>query len=264
MDYTNTRGMKHGFLDFNQPTPIPKDVINAAGGNVVRTVAEADLTRPILPVDNGFRRMELLTNEGGSWYQAVRVTFAHRTEPLQLSVWYSRSKAEDQLNHWDPPEDSSDPELDRARSAADTPNNFVAGATWRMPGSGMLLGGWRLSGVTHLQSGNPWTIRYARDLTGTQLTGCRGRGCNVTQPGRRNGERGEPVQYLDMALLRTFTIDAGNRIEFRADMFNIFNNQNYVADGYIGTVGNALFGEPTGGGGAFPGRQFSFAITYRF
>ena len=47
-----TRGHKHGFLDFNQPTPIPKDVINARRPTnaIIRTVGEADATRPIVPV----------------------------------------------------------------------------------------------------------------------------------------------------------------------------------------------------------------------
>jgi len=56
----------------------------------------------------------------------------------------------------------------------------------------------------------------------------------------------------------------GHRIEFRADAFNVLNNQNYVSDGYIGLVGNANLGQPTGGSNVFPGRQFQFATTYRF
>jgi hypothetical protein len=141
-------------------------------------------------------------------------------------VSYTRSKAEDRLNHWDPLEDSSDPELDRALAAADTPHNFVASATWNLPGSGFALSQWRLSGVLHAQSGNPYTIRYASDLTGTTLSACSGRGCGVTQPGARNTARGEAIQYLDMSIARTFTLAGVKRLEFRADTFNAFNNQN--------------------------------------
>ncbi|MFN8058531.1 MAG: carboxypeptidase regulatory-like domain-containing protein [Vicinamibacterales bacterium] len=264
VDGNVNRAHKHGFLDFNQPAPVPKDVINAAGGAVVRTVAQADLTRPIQPGPNGFRRMELLTNEGRSWYQGVRVGFQHRTTPMRLQVSYTRSKSEDRLNHWDPPEDSSDPELDRGPSAADTPHNFVAAATWLSQAHRRILAGWQLSTVVHAQSGNPYSLRYSGDLTGTQLTSCSGRGCNVTRPGARNTERGKPVRYADLALTRTFALPNADRIEFRADVFNVFNNQNFVADGYIGVIGNARLGQPTGGGNAFPGRQFQFAGTYRF
>jgi len=264
VDANVNRATKHGFLDVNQPAPIPKDVINGAGGKVVRSVAQADLTRPTPPTPNGFRRVEILTNEGRFWYEGVRVAFQHRTEPATLSVSYTRSKAEDRLNHWDPPEDSSDPELDRALAAADTPHNFVASATWNLPGSGFALSQWRLSGVLHAQSGNPYTIRYASDLTGTTLSACSGRGCGVTQPGARNTARGEAIQYLDMSIARTFTLAGVKRLEFRADTFNAFNNQNYVSEGYIGIIGNAQYGQPTGGSNVFPGRQFQFALTYRF
>jgi hypothetical protein len=47
-------------------------------------------------------------------------------------------------------------------------------------------------------------------------------------------------------------------------MFNAFNNQNLIADGYINLVGNARYGQHTGGSAVFPGRQFQFALTYRF
>jgi hypothetical protein len=179
-------------------------------------------------------------------------------------VSYTRSKAEDRLNHWFAPEDSSDPELDRAPTGADTPNNLVAGATWNIPGTAPVLNGWRLSSVLHVQSGSAYTIRYAADLTGTTNTQCSSRGCQVTQPGRRNSARGEVINYLDMTLARTVPV-GHQRIELRADAFNILNNQNYISDGYIGIVGNANFGKPTGGSSnVFPGRQYQFAATFRF
>ena len=56
----------------------------------------------------------------------------------------------------------------------------------------------------------------------------------------------------------------GDKIEFRADVFNVFNNQNLLADGYISLVGNPRFGQHTGGSNVLPGRQFQFATTYRF
>jgi outer membrane receptor protein involved in Fe transport len=266
VDASLNRGQKHGFLDVNQPRPISKDVINAANGAVVRTVPQADQTRPVPPAPNGFRRIDLLTNEGRYWYQGVRTMFQHRSAMLWLSVSYTLSKAEEQLNHWDPPEDSSNPELDRALGYADSPHNLVAAATWTLPGSGPLLGGWRLSGIVQAHSGHPYPVRYGADLTGTTIASCSPRGCGITQPGSRNTLRAEPVQYVDMTIARTFALPAANnRIEFRADVFNLFNNQNYVADGYIGVVGNPSYGQPTAGAMlVWPGRQFQFGATYRF
>ena len=263
IDLNVNRSHKHGFLDTNYPTPISKDVINAAGGKVVRTTAQADATRPITPAPNGFRRIELLTNEGRTWYEGVRFSLQHRTSPLLVSLSYTFSDAEDRLNHWEIPEDSSNPELDHADSASNTPHNFVASTTWNIPGRGAALEGWTVSAVVHAQSGNPYTIRYAADLTGTTQVFCTAqRTCNVTTPEGRNTARSASVRYADLTLTRTFALGGKNRVEVRADVFNLFNNENYTSDGYIGIIGNANFGKPTSG--AYPGRQFQFGGIYRF
>ena len=268
VDANINRGTKHGFLDMNQAQPIPKDVLNAAlsanPGATIRTQAQADATRPIRPVSNGFRRMDLLTNEGRFWYQGIRVAAQHRTEPLVLSVSYTRSKSEDRLNHWFSPEDSSDPELDRGPTGADTPHNLVTSTMWNIPGSGPVLSGWRLSMVSHHQSGSPYSIRYTGDPTGAGLTsGCSSRGCQASRPGGRNTARGMFINYADLTLARAFAVGR-DRIEVRADMFNAFNNWNLISSGYINLVGNPRFGQHSGGSAVFPGRQFQVAATYRF
>ena len=56
-----------------------------------------------------------------------------------------------------------------------------------------------------------------------------------------------------------------DHIEFRADMFNVFNNQNLLAGGYISLVGNPPLRTAHGRQcERLPGRQFQFATTYRF
>lgn len=263
VDLNINRAQKHGFLDRNFPTPISREEINAGGGRVIRTSQQADATRPITPVPNGFRRMEYLTNEGRSWYEGIRFGMQHRTTPLYVSLSYTFSDAEDRLNHWEIPEYSNDPELDHADSASNTPHNFVGSATWAIPGQGVALEGWRLSTVVHAQSGNPYTTRYASDLTGTTQIYCvASRTCNFSTPEGRNNARSSAVAYADLTLSRVFTMPNANRLEFRADMFNVFNNVNFTSDGYIGILGNANFGKPTSG--AYPGRQFQFGAIYRF
>lgn len=262
------RGQKHGFLDINQAAPIDKAALNAALAaapltTVFRTTAQADATRPNVPVPNAFRRMDVLTNEGRSWYQGVRASSRYQSADLTLTASYTLSKAEDRLNHWFAPEDSSDPELDRGRTGADTPHNFVASATWDLPGDNIILNGWRLSGVQHSQSGTPYSIRYTGFPTGTGLNQCSNRGCQAARPGARNTERGAFINYTDITLSRTFQIGE-DRLEFRADAFNAFNNWNLTSDGYVGIVGAANFGQHTGGSAVFPGRQFQFAVTYRY
>jgi hypothetical protein len=270
VDFNINRGVKHGFLDMNAPAPIPKDQLNAALGSnptaTVRTQAQADLTRPNVPGPNGFRHMDVLTNEGRSWYQGIRFSGAHRTTPLTLTASYTFSSAEDMLNHWFSPENSRDPESDRGPTGASTPHNLVTSVAWNLPGSGALLGGWRLSMVTHSQSGAPYTIRYAGDPVGYGAgvgAACNSRGCQNSTPGGKNTARGMFINYADLTLGKQFPV-GGDHIEFRADAFNLLNNQNLLAGGYINLVGNARFGQHQGGSNVLPSRQFQFAITYRF
>jgi outer membrane receptor protein involved in Fe transport len=272
VDANINRGIKHGFLDMNAPVPLPRDVLNAAlaanPNAIVRTQAQADATRPIVPGPNGFRHMDLLTNEGRSWYQGVRIAVRHRTTPVILTASYTRSKAEDRLNHWFAPENSRDPESDRGPTGADTPHNLVTSITWDLPGSGPVLSGWRLSTVSHHQSGAPYTIRYAGDPVnyGSGLgAACNSRGCQASTPGGRNTARGMFINYADLTLAKQVPV-GNDHLEVRADAFNIFNNQNLLAGGYqqLALVGTPRFGQHAGGANVFPGRQFQFAATYRF
>ncbi len=270
IDANMNRGIKHGFLDMNAPTPIAKDVLATAFATnptaIVRTQAQADLTRPNVPGPNGFRHMDVLTNEGRSWYQGIRFSAIHRTAPLSVTASYTFSKAEDMLNHWFSPENSRDPESDRAPTGADTPHNLVTSLNWNIPGSGAFLSGWRLSTVSHSQSGSPYTIRYAGDPVGYgQGVGaaCNSRGCQPSTPGGRNTARGMFMNWVDLTIGKQFPIGA-DHLEFRADVFNLLNNQNLLAGGYINLVGNARFGQHSGGSGVMPSRQFQFALTYRF
>jgi len=270
VDFNINRGVKHGFLDMNAPAPIPKDQLNAVlSANptaIVRTQAQADLTRPNVPGPNGFRHMDVLTNEGRSWYQGIRFSGVHRTAPLTFTASYTYSSAEDMLNHWFSPENSVDPESDRGPTGASTPHNLVTSVSWNLPGSGGILGGWRLSAVTHSQSGAPYTIRYAGDPVGYGAgvgAACNSRGCQPSTPNGRNTARGMFINYADLTLGKQFPV-GNDHIEFRADVFNFLNNQNLLSGGYINLVGNARFGQHSGGSNVLPSRQFQFAITYRF
>ena len=186
------------------------------------------------PVPNGFRHMDVLTNEGRSWYQGVRFSGVHRTTPLVadrvVHVLECGGHAEPLVLAR---EQSRSRSPIAARPAPSTPHNLVTSVTWNLPGSGPVLGGWRLSAVTHHQSGSPYTIRYAGDPVGygagsalpaTRAAASRARradatpsaACSSTTPTSRWREQ--------------FQV-GGDRIEFRADVFNMFNNQNLLAGG---------------------------------
>jgi hypothetical protein len=120
--------------------------------------------------------------------------------------------------------------------------------------------------VTHSQSGSPYTIRYAGDPVGYGAgvgAACNSRGCQNSTPNGRNTARGMFINYADLTLGKQFAVGQ-DHLEFRADVFNLLNNQNLLAGGYINLVGNVRFGQHSGGSNVLPSRQFQFALTYRF
>ena len=125
---------------------------------------------------------------------------------------------------------------------------------WNVPGSGPVLSGWRLSTVTHHQSGAPYSIRYAGDPVATAGVG---RGLQLARLPAEHARRGATRRAACSSTTPTSrwrgSSGRATRSRFRADVFNVFNNQNLLAGGYINLVGNPRFGQHTGGGNVFPG-----------
>lgn len=216
----------------------------------VRSVAEADATRPITPAPNGFRNILTLTNLGESWYHALQLKAQRSNGPIRTMVTYTLSRAEDQGDPWNPPVDSYDLEAERAVGSHHQRHNFVTAVSVDLPGSGPIVGGWTLSGVATLRDGRPYTVTFGDDRTGTTLRNAR--------PGGRNTERTEGYKNLDIALAKIFRLNAMS-IEVRGEAFNALNTLNYNT--YSGALNAATFGQPIS---AFDKRRMQLAAIVRF
>ncbi len=146
-------------------------------------------------------------------------------------------------------------------SADDTPHVFLTGFTWGVPGpksgiSGMVLGGWNISGILRYESGRPLNVTINNDLGGlifngqkrpNRVDGVDGVAAdsdfdpNVdryfdraawTDPGpqamgnapKRDGTvRSFPVYSEDLNIFKVFPLPNGQRIRFESMFGNIFN-----------------------------------------
>jgi hypothetical protein len=225
---------------------------NAPASNVkpaTRTVAQADATRPLGALPNGYRKIITLGNLGESWYHALQIKARRSTDRLQTTVSYTLSHAED-LGNYQLPEDSRNLGAERARASTDVRHNLAAAFNWEVPGAGPYLRGWSISGIGTFRSNRPYTIIWGDDRNGTTQ--------NDARPGGRNTGKTDAFQNVDLALVRRF--HTGTKvIEARVEAFNAFNTTNY--DEYIGALLSPSFAQPFL---AFPKQRFQVAAIVRF
>ncbi len=251
-DYIYLRGRElMSLIDTNPPASISESTI--------RSVAAADLTRPIRPVSGGFREIIALGNEGQSWYHGLQVKVSQSSGQVQTMASYTLSTAEDQAN-FQLPEDSRNLDAERGRSDSDIRHNFVVGFTWQLPGGPAALNGWTLSGTAQVRSNRPYTQTWGNDQNGTTQ--------NDARPGGRNTLTTGTYRNIDLSLVRQFHVGS-KTIEGRLEAFNVFSMVNY--NEYIGSLSagyydsqnvfRSLYSQPVT---AFPQRRLQLAAVVRF
>jgi len=186
----------------------------------------------------------------------------------------------------------------RGLSTFDVRHRFVGSYTIEVPlGQGhrflnnasnvvdAILGGWQLSGIVTLQTGSPFSPTTA-DVTGgavgTQRANllrdwhvdnpnpdrwydrtafCGTTACGLTSFGNagRNSLTGPSVKKSDLSLQKFFQIREGQRLQFRAEMFNFTNHPNFFLPN--GRVDQAAGGKISQ---ASPGRVVQLGLKYLF
>ncbi len=199
---------------------------------------------------------------------------------------------------------SAYPGWERGNSDYDIRHRFVVGYTLDLPfghrkryggsASGALdqvIGGWQVAGITTISSGNWLTITDGNgnfsNSTGGQrpdlvpgqspngkpcIHGTFFNTCAFTDPplgsfgnAGRNIVLGPGFQVWDFSLLKTFPIKEKNRVEFRAEFFNMPNHTNFIPtcpycasplDLSSGSYGYSVFARPP--------RQIQFGLKFYY
>jgi hypothetical protein len=248
-------------LDVNAPAPF----VRTAAGQV-RSAAAADLTRPIVPVPNGYRRIIATVNDGLSQYDglAARLTrrFSHGFSILASYTW---SHTIDTVEPDFPGQDPSDANLlgrwERGNSLLDQRHRAVLTGWWQLPHN------WSVGTVTSLAAGRPFNVTTGVDNNGDASTA--DRPVIGTQMLGRNTGGGTPIYDAQLFVERTFALPGDRaQLSLRGEAFNSLNHSNIV--GRSGVWGNAAtplpaFGQAVGGiSNVDPGREFQFSLRVRF
>jgi outer membrane receptor protein involved in Fe transport len=252
-------------LDLNAPAPF----IRTLPGQT-RTGAAADATRPITPVNGGYRRIQAVINDGSSLYNALQVRlhkrFGNRLSLLANYTWsHTINTAETDYNS-DPNDANLIGRPERATSLLDQ-RHRAAISGWYQLGWGFTTGTF-----TTLASSRPYNITTGVDNNGDSTTSDRPV-INGAVIGRNAG-RGTPTYDAGLFLEREFSIGEHVRVSARAEGSNMFNHSNIVLrQGIYGNLSSGL-PDPTvspslgqglaGIANVDPGRQFQFQLRLQF
>ncbi|MCL5742474.1 MAG: TonB-dependent receptor, partial [Acidobacteria bacterium] len=236
-----------------------------------------------------------------STYHSLQIKFRKRyRNGLQFLAAYTWSKMIDDASGLAAGfTNNNDRRLDRSLSSSDIPHHLVFNYQYELPfgagrrflSQGKLLdavfGGWRLNGITTIQSGPPVPIFSAANTTnsfgGVQRPNSAG--ISSETPGGAKDRidhffntaaflippkyafgnvgrylpdnRAPGLQNWDLSVLKDIPIQESRRLEFRAEFFNLFNNVNF---GGPATV----FGQPQFGTirQTEPARIIQFALKF--
>lgn len=281
-----------------------------AQGNPLSTTANVNTRRDIA----GYQSIYLGDPVGISNMNMMMLSVERRlSHGFSLKANYTLEKSLD-----DAPQNVSAPHQNLVRNPLGNPDMYgpsdfdrthrlVSNFVWLIPApfpsqafSRAVLGGWELSGIETMQTGAPFTVGPAGDVSrsgaGVSAFADYIGGCNINaRPAGvsplqewfntscfrnppvgtfgnlgRNRLRGPHFRDFDMGIYRNFKIYERLNLQFRAEMFNIFNHPNFA--GPSASLGNpALLGKITSTSGGLYGagpiadpRIIQFALKFVF
>jgi hypothetical protein len=259
-------------VDLNAPS-----IFDRTSPGQVRSVAAANATRPILPVNGGVRQVNVLMNLGVADYDGLQTQVSYRgNRRMYAAVSYTLSKA---TNTTEPDGNGINPdqsiisrlgEGERGPSVLDQRHRAVITFSYRLP--------YNISAgtVTQLASSRPFNATTGVDNNGD--------GANNDRPvvdGKVIGKsvfRGTPTSDVGLFLESRIKPSERTTILLRLEGFNLLNHGNYLGRGQTtyGDTGtpNPTFGQLASAGTATnaipafanidPPRMFQLQVRFLF
>lgn len=215
---------------------------------------------------SGFANENVLSDNLGSHYNSLQVKVIRKVGKLDLQANYTWShEIDDMLNVFSPGfENPYTPAYDRGSGDWDVRHNLTGSALYSLPdlkGSNSFvqkaLGGWQTSGIIQTRSGLPTDISLVGGFFGNPVRPDYVSGQPLFVPGHswpnssynlsafaveptydgtpgatigtvgRNSLRGPAYFQIDLSEAKNFAITERVTMQFRADIFNIFNHPNF-------------------------------------
>ncbi len=245
--------------------------------------------------------LKVKTDQDGSTYDGLLFELRRRfSESFSLQGTYSFSKAIDTAPFVSRENvmDFYDKTRDMGLSDNDVRNNLSVAGIWLIPGpttgaSGVLLGGWQLSGILQASSGHPISASVGYNISRDQMQQIIERP-NLVPGKSSNPVLGGPDQYfdptsfelqepgfygnlgrntligpgfvsVDFSLTKNFAMGGQKSLQFRAELFNVLNRANFgvpLAVVYIPSGRDPSAGRIVNTAGS--ARQIQIGLKYYF
>jgi hypothetical protein len=235
--------------------------VNQALPGVYTTDAQRQATRPyykLYPQYGNINQIESIGTANYNSLQAqIRVTNWHHLSTQTVYTW---SHALDEVTAYRGalPQDNRNFKANYSNSDFDTRNTFVSFMSYEVPGSQHmrhLTEGWQVNGLLSFHGGQPFTVNASGDISGTNegndranqigpaRVGYQGQSKNANwidlsaftdpAPGtfgnsRRNQFYAPGYSDVDLSVFKNIRIGERLTIQFRAEMFNVFNRNNFA------------------------------------
>jgi hypothetical protein len=223
--------------------------------------------------------MEMLEPTGWSNFNSIQVSLNHRfNQGFSLLASYVYAKYLDIVSYTaeggNGPRDPENFALDYGPSDNDVRHRFTASYIYQLPRSKTsniflsgLINGWQNQGIITAQTGTPYSVRSG---VNSAATGVGSETANLV-PGQRivpqnhatttylnpaafsnatagtfgntgrNTFFGPSLVNVDFSLFKEFNIHERGKVQFRGELFNLFNHPNFYNPD--NTVGNGTFGQ---------------------
>ncbi len=236
-------------------------------------------SRPFYKLYPQYSNINQIESIGTSNYNALQTEIRLQNwHHLSASAVYTLSHNLDEITAYRGalPQNNLNFKGDYGNSDFDTRNTFVSFLSYQLPGSSharLLTNGWQLNSLFSFHGGQPFTVHASGDISGTNEGNDRAvqvgpitkayqgqaPGVNWIDPAaftdpapgtfgtsRRNAYYGPGYSDVDFSVFKDTKIKERVTVQFRAEMFNLFNRANYA---------------PPGGGSVSVGGDFSLNDT---
>ncbi len=211
----------------------------------------------------------IFDSDASSTYHSLQLQLHKRfSKGVQFTTAYTWSHAIDEASDLFDlagtralPENSFDRRAERADASFDVRHRFVYSLIWDLPifRQNNILGGWQFANIGTFQTGQPYSVLFCCD---SNLDG------NLTdRVGTRNSFRAPGIEKFDIAVNKSFRFGDRQKLEFRTEVFNLFNRTHFgipIHQFFFANLTDQALREKHFVDTRVPERTIQFALKYSF